>query len=409
MKHRYVQACLYAAFLFTFIFAACSKDPEAPTESSQTSNTLSKATEWSASVQNNLSKDLLVVAKGLNQPRGLIFGRDGYLYIAESGFGGTISTVGQCEQVPPPVGPYLGGNNGSITKVNWRLSQTRIASNFPSTQTSQAVGGNNTSISDVAYYRGELYALLSGAGCSHGHPEIPNGILRVNKNGTWKLIANISSFLKAHPVANPEADDFEPDGDLYSWVRVGHSLYFIESNHGELDRYDLETGQIERIIDISATQGHIVPTAVVYRNGFFYVGNLTTIPYPAGAAKVLKISRDGSSITTYATGFTTILGLSFDLIGNLYVLETSTSTGQPPFLFPNSGRIKKIDRTNTSNIKEIVSGLNFPTSMRLGPDGNLYVSVSGFNSAPGEGQVLRVKIWQQMLLKQGEIEYDEEF
>jgi len=44
-----------------------------------------------------------VFASGLNGPRGLKFGSDGDLYVAEAGLGGTTSTVGKCVQVVPPV------------------------------------------------------------------------------------------------------------------------------------------------------------------------------------------------------------------------------------------------------------------------------------------------------------------
>lgn len=193
-------------------------------------------------------------------------------------------------------------------------------------------------------------------------------------------------------MANPEADDFEPDGDLYSMIVLDNYLYFIESNHGELDRYDFNTGNIERVVDISQSQGHIVPTAIAYKDGYFYVGNLTTIPYPVGAAKILKISRDGQSVCTYAEGFTTVLGLTFDSSGNLYVLESSVGNGQPPFFAPNTGKIMVIKNGDANNVSEVTSGLNFPTAMTLGPDGNLYVSNNGFSSAPGTGQVVMVNI-----------------
>jgi hypothetical protein len=44
-----------------------------------------------------------VFASGFNNPRGLKFGPDGNLYVAERGLGGANSTVGQCAQVVPPV------------------------------------------------------------------------------------------------------------------------------------------------------------------------------------------------------------------------------------------------------------------------------------------------------------------
>ena len=48
------------------------------------------------------SPNVTVYASGLNGPRGLKFGPDGLLYVAEAGTGGTTSTAGQCAQVPEP-------------------------------------------------------------------------------------------------------------------------------------------------------------------------------------------------------------------------------------------------------------------------------------------------------------------
>src|SRR5258705_13927648 len=53
-------------------------------------------------------------ANGLNNPRGLKFGTDGNLYVAEGGVGGTDSTARPpplCEQAAR-AGPYTGGRNG---------------------------------------------------------------------------------------------------------------------------------------------------------------------------------------------------------------------------------------------------------------------------------------------------------
>ena len=62
-------------------------------------------------------------------------------------------------------------------------------------------------------------------------------------------------------MANPEPDDFEPDGTWYSMIAVRGSLYAVEPNHGEL--VDVSTaGQVRRVVDVSKTQGHVVPTAL---------------------------------------------------------------------------------------------------------------------------------------------------
>jgi len=40
----------------------------------------------------------------------------------------------------------------------------------------------------------------------------------------------------------------------------------------------------------------------------------------------------------------------------------------------------------------LVSGLTFPTSLRFGPDGALYVSNKGYNQAPGAGEIVRIAL-----------------
>ena len=342
-----------------------------------------------SAVVRSAPNNVTVFATGLNNPRGLKFGPDGNLYVAEGGIGGADSTEGCCEQVIPPVGPYTGSVTGSrISKIDANGVRTTAVDNLPSSQTSATTGNLTSGAADIAFIGETLYILLAGAGCSHGVsqvPEMPNGLLRVNADGTTELIANLSAFVKANPVAHPNPGDFEPDGTWYSMIALGDTLYAVEPNHGELDKITA-SGQISRLADISANQGHIVPTALAY-HGNFYVGNLNTFPVVPGSSKILKITPSGN-VTVAIEGLTTVLGLLFDGRDRMYVLETSTAPGDPT---PFTGKVIRVDRSGHQT--EIASGLFFPTGMTLGPDGALYVSNVGFGPPPvGLGEILRITV-----------------
>jgi hypothetical protein len=109
----------------------------------------SAASIASAPVCAQLSSNATVYASGLESPRGLKFGPDGDLYVAEAGSGGTISTVTTCPttQVPPPIGPYLGGSTGRISKLDKSGNRTTVASGFPS---SLAAEGDLQGVADIA-------------------------------------------------------------------------------------------------------------------------------------------------------------------------------------------------------------------------------------------------------------------
>jgi hypothetical protein len=326
------------------------------------------------------SSNVSVFATGFSNPRGLKWGPDGNLYVAEAGNGGNNSTAGLCTQVVPPIGPYTGGSNAVISKVGPDGTRTVLVKGLPS---SRAATGDIEGVADVAFIGDQLYALIAGGGCSHGHVGVPNSVLKINSDGSWSRVADLSTYVMLHPVAHPNPPDFEPDGTWYNMITVGNNLYAVEPNHGEVDVVTTE-GIVSRLIDLSASQGHVVPTSIAqFKNGF-YLGNLDLFPINPGSSSRFTVSNLGA-VTKVLPGLTTVVAVEVN--GNdTYFLELSAAPGFPT---PEKGEVVRL---RGNKLTTIASGLTTPTGMTFGPDGALYVSNIGAGGPPGAGQVVKVTL-----------------
>jgi hypothetical protein len=334
-----------------------------------------------ASAASSAPAAVTVFASGLQNPRGLAFGPDGNLYVAEAGRGGTQQTTpAMCTQVPAPLGPYSGGLTSRISRISPSGVRSTVVSGLPSASTTPATGGDVLGVAAVTFFGGKLYALESGAGCSHGLNGTVNALLRVNlKTGFTTTVANLSAFLAANPVAHPNASDFEPDGTWYSMVVAHGAIYAVEPNHGEVDRINPFTGSVKRVLDFSA--GHPVPTSISFDGSKFFFGNLGEFPIAPGFESIWRMGANGS-LTKVATGLTTVLATAFDASGRLFALESMTAPGFPGPAQLDTGKVVRVGDDGSQTT--VVDGLSFPTAMTFGPDGALYISNFGLGAPTGE-------------------------
>src|SRR5215475_13871553 len=72
-----------------------------------------------------------VFATDLRFPRGLKFGPDERLFVAESGLGGGDDTIGLCDQ-DPNFGPYHSGPTSRISSFDLQGKGTIVVDNLPS-------------------------------------------------------------------------------------------------------------------------------------------------------------------------------------------------------------------------------------------------------------------------------------
>jgi hypothetical protein len=331
--------------------------------------------------------EISVVASGLYNPRGLSFGPDGALYVAEAGRGGP----GPCVE-HPVLGTACVGRTGAITRV-WRGDQERVVEWLPSIATPSGVeafgphdvavfGDGTIDVTTGLTLTPEVRASYGVKGRRLGH------LLRIEEDGTRTPLADLAAYeAEANPDGGPV--DSNPFG-LLKWgservvTDAGANALLSVGADGTVSTLAVFPN---RTVDFQGQQipMNAVPTTVVRGpDGALYVGQLTGFPFPIGGARVWRV-EPGEDPEIYARGFTNIIDIAFGANGSLYVLEIAHNSllAQTP-----EGAVTKVSLDGTRRV--IADGLFFPGGLALGPGRNIYVTNCGI--CPGDGEVLRISL-----------------
>jgi hypothetical protein len=337
----------------------------------------------------------VTIASGLANPRGLAFAPNGDLYVAESGTGG----AGNCTYSPPaPMVSRCYGETGAVSRVKPEGGFERVVTGLPSL--AQPSGMAEGGPSDVAFLGTSAFVTMSWGGDPTLRAALgPKGslfgtLLQTTPGGTYRMVADIS----AHEAANNPAGG-NVDSNPYAVVAQPGRRIVADAGANALIEV-LANGRTRTFAlppyltpaPPSPFPREPVPTSVAEGpDGALYVGELTSFPFWDGTASVLRVSSDGSSVETYASGLTAVVDLAFDAGGALYILEIAkgqTGSFPPPNFQLGVGRLLRKCPGAAPSV--LLPGLTFPGGVAIGADGAAYLT--NFGTSATQGEVLRLAL-----------------
>jgi hypothetical protein len=342
-----------------------------------------------------------VVAKGLDNPRGLAIGPNGTLYVAEAGKGGT----GPCG-VNAEGGKACYGKSGAVTRLK-DGAQRRLIKGLPSyagEDGAAATGPHDVSVLGRADSL-KLFVTVGGFVTEDGGPRAVSGddrfssLLRA-KGGEVNRVADLLAYEKKN---NPDGQQI--DSNPYSMVASKGER--VVADAGANDLLKVKRGEISTLAVFpdravegpggETVQMDSVPDAVAKAPGWgYYVGGLTGFPFPVRGARVylvvpgIDLVVPGIGPVVYARGFTNIIDVAVGPKGGLYVLEIAKK-GLLQAFSPEGDFTGRLVHLSPNGERKVVAskGLVAPTSVAVGPKGAVYVS--NFGIFPGKGQVVRIR------------------
>jgi hypothetical protein len=321
------------------------------------------------------------VMTGLDNPRFLAFGPEGGLYVAEAGRGGDGPSI---EIRPGVFASY--GPSGAVSRL-WHGEQERVATGLPSLLAPDgATGPHGISFQG----RGNAYVTVGWGTDPTRRSELGEvgagfaQLVRLLPNGNWQNVSDLGAYEAA---ADPDGDGLL-DSNLFGLLAEAGGQVVVDAGGNSLLRV-AANGKVSTLAAFPAADGtsaDTVPTGVtVGPDGAYYVGALTGVPFPAGAANIYRVVPGEAPQIVY-TGFKAVIDLDFGPDGSLYVLQHATG----PFLSGNGSLIRVAPDGTRTPIEVEGLALTRPTSVLVGGDGTIYVTNHGIEV--GTGEVIRITL-----------------
>jgi sugar lactone lactonase YvrE len=325
-----------------------------------------------------------VVARGLDNPRGLEVARSGAVYVAEAGRAGPC--VGQGEDA------VCFGFNSGVTRIA-RGKQQRVAGGFVSIGDKD--GSFTVGLDDVALGpRGQLWAIMTDAPVPIAQARAiagPRGAGQLGRlfrigGGDVRPVAWVGAYERRR---NPDGLDVNPNP--YAVALDGNRAIAVDAGANTVYSVD-RTGRVRLLALIPPRRAggktiQAVPTSVaVGPDGAYYVGTLGGEGTRKGGSRVWRVVP-GRKPTVFAQGLTNVVGVAFDADRNLYVAQLVNDFARAERTGDFTGSLLRISPGGART--ELAKGaLHALGGVAVGPGGEVYVSVNSI--FPGRGQVVRV-------------------
>jgi sugar lactone lactonase YvrE len=354
------------------------------------------------------------VATGFNNPRGLAFGEDGRLYVAEAGKGGPDCVSGG------PGGSICPGLTGAVSVITRDgkhhpivsglasiSDQGGIAATGPDGLSRSEEGGLYTIITSCPQQVDPLSGAFDPALVAAMKAQVGQ-VIKAKGNGQFQAIAGVGevdwNWSLTHTDLPPQPNIDFPDCNPYGILAGEHDQWVVDAATNTLDHVK-SNGTIEIVAFIpnpmQGGSGPVVSDAVPTcldrgPDGALYIGELTGGGSGPKASVVWRVDtrQKNPKPTMWATGLTAVTGCGFGPDGKFYATEFSTS-GFESFA-PFTGAVVRVPAHSTSPIP-VVEGLSFPNGFAA-RGGSIYVSNWSIVPAvpPGPpfqpGEVVRISL-----------------